>query len=348
MLVSLIIVAYNAEKHLSSILENIIEQNYDHKNIEIILVDSCSTDSTITMMKEFKKDELRNFKRIVVLENPKKTLPCGWNVALKKSNGDIIIRIDAHAIIQSNFISLNVETIKKGENICGGTVTSIIGNNENKFQKTLLIAENSIFGGGTAKFRRNTKESYVNTVAYAAYKRCVFIKVGGYNELLARTEDNEMHYRMKLSGEKFYFNPTIKTKRVSRNTLLQLLKQKYLNGFWIGKTMYVSPKCFSLYHFVPLIFFLSIIVAIVAYFLDFSLLIVAIAVSYFLTSLIFTIMHMLNKFLLTNFMLPIIFFLFHFCYGLGTFIGLVIGLFEKKLKSECPEINNVKIILEKK
>ena len=34
-------------------------------------------------MRQF-KDSNNEFDRICVLDNPKKTLPCGWNVALKK------------------------------------------------------------------------------------------------------------------------------------------------------------------------------------------------------------------------------------------------------------------------
>ena len=40
------IVAYNEEKYLPSILEDITKQNYPHENIEIVLADSMSEDQT--------------------------------------------------------------------------------------------------------------------------------------------------------------------------------------------------------------------------------------------------------------------------------------------------------------
>ena len=46
MLVSFIIIAYNAEKFLDKSLESLKKQDYPHKDIEVILVDSISTDGT--------------------------------------------------------------------------------------------------------------------------------------------------------------------------------------------------------------------------------------------------------------------------------------------------------------
>ena len=49
------------------------------------------------------------------------------------------------------------------------------------------------------------------------------------NEHLSRTEDNEMHYRMKQKGYKFLLSPNIKTYRYARNDLKGMIKQKYGN-----------------------------------------------------------------------------------------------------------------------
>ena len=56
MLVSFIIIAYNAEKFLDKSLESLKKQDYPHKDIEVILVDSISTDGTRKVFEEFKKE----------------------------------------------------------------------------------------------------------------------------------------------------------------------------------------------------------------------------------------------------------------------------------------------------
>ena len=108
MLISFIVVAYNAEKVIKDCFNSLNEQNYPHKEIEVLLVDSNSTDNTKKIMNEFKKNFEKDYNRIIILDNPKKTLPCGWNVALKNAKGEAILRVDAHTIYPKDFIMKNV------------------------------------------------------------------------------------------------------------------------------------------------------------------------------------------------------------------------------------------------
>lgn len=201
-------------------------------------------------------DEEKDFKQIVVLDNPNRILAAGWNVLLKHVAGDAILRIDAHASIPKDFIKKNVQYLQKGYDICGGKVLSFT-NRTGMWQRSLLAAENSMFGGSFAGIRRSDKVREVSTLAFAIYRKKVFESVGFYNEKLVRTEDNEMHYRMRTAGYKFYFNPNIISYRFSRNSLYRLIKQKFLNGYWIGLTigdlscLFLSiPFCtFFIYYF---------------------------------------------------------------------------------------------------
>ena len=53
--VSFIIVAYNAEDKLKTSLDSLTKQNYPHSLIEVILVDSNSTDNTKKVFKKFQE-----------------------------------------------------------------------------------------------------------------------------------------------------------------------------------------------------------------------------------------------------------------------------------------------------
>ena len=198
------------------------------------------------------------FRRVVVLDNPKKTLPSGWNVALREYKGDAIIKVDAHAVIPEDFVSKNVRVLETGEYICGGQRPNII-DKPTPFKETLLLAESSMFGSSIASYRNNPGKTYVKSLFHAAYRREVFEKVGFFNEELVRTEDNEIHYRMRKAGYKLCFDPDIISYQYTRSSLKAMLKQKYANGYWIGKTSKVCPKCLSIYHFVPFAFVSAII-----------------------------------------------------------------------------------------
>ena len=322
MKVSFIVVAYNAGNKLENLLKDLEKQDYNHNDIEIILVDSNSSDHTKDVMMKFKNSS-KSFSKVSVLDNPKKILPCGWNIALAESSGDIILRVDAHSSLPIDFISKNVKRIALGEKVVGGHRISII-DEDNAWQKTLLIAEKSIFGSGIASYRRQETEEYVSTLAHAAYSRETFKKVGGYDERLARTEDNEMHYRMKEAGYKFLLDPTIKSYHHARNGLSKMMKQKYLNGYWIGLTMGVSPKCFSIYHFVPLLFVLALIITTIGAFVISPIPLVLLLAVYFTFNIVNTIFSTLKeKKHFSYLLLPIIFFLLHISYGWGTLYGLI-------------------------
>ncbi len=84
-----------------------------------------------------------------------------------------------------------------------------------------------------------------------------------FNENLARTEDNEIHYRMREAGFKLCFDPDIISYQHIRSSLPKMLKQKYSNGLWIGKTAKICPQCLSLYHFVPFAFVSAIIMSVI-------------------------------------------------------------------------------------
>lgn len=332
MLVSFIIIAYNAEKVIDDCLNSLNEQTYQHNNIEVILVDSNSKDKTRTIMSEFKQNFDTDYNKIIITDNPKKTLPCGWNVALKQAKGDVILRVDAHTIYPKDFIEKNINEINKGEDIVGGRCISITKRNS-QWEKVLLAAEESIFGCGIADFRRKKEKKYVDTLAFAMYRKKVFDEVGYYNENLARTEDNEMHYRMRKAGYKFLLSPEILTYRYARSTLKDMIKQKYENGKWIGITLYYCPQCFSIYHLVPLFFVLAIFFSTIMAVFKMPIFIIPLFTAYTvfnIINLIFVIVK--NKFCVSYLLLPIILFTLHCAYGIGTIIGIANGLFIRRKK----------------
>ncbi|MGU8559698.1 glycosyltransferase family 2 protein [Clostridium perfringens] len=339
MKVTFIIIAYNEEKTLPRLFNDIINQDYPHDLIEIILVDSLSNDSTNEIMKKFacKKND---FYKILVLKNSKKTLPCGWNVALEKASGDLIIRVDAHSTIPVDFIRNNVECIRSGEKVCGGYRPNII-DDETPWKRTLLLAEQSMFGSSIASYRRNSKKRYVSSIFHGAYCKEVFDKIGKYNENLARTEDNEMHYRIKKAGYKICFDPKIISYQHTRNSLKKMLKQKYLNGYWIGLTLSVCPNCISLYHLIPFIFLLSIILTGILRFYGQTFLFNLMWGSYLTLNIIMSAISIKNKSFKINYLtLPILFLLLHLSYGYGTLIGLInIPKFKKDIKLNLEDYN---------
>ena len=332
MIVSFCIVAYNEQDYLPSLFEDICSQTYPHNLIEIVLVNSTSTDNTRYLMEQF-KNENKDFKDVIIVDNPKKNQASGWNVAIKASSGDLITRIDAHASVPADFIQKNVECIKSGEDISGGSRPCII-DDETQWKKTLLLAENSMFGSSIAPYRRNHGNIYVKSMFHATYKREVFDKVGYFNEDLGRTEDNEIHYRMRKAGYKFCFNPDIISYQHVRNSLYKMIKQKSANGYWIGLTVGVCPWCLSIYHFIPFLFVLGIIFTTLLAIWGLPIYAKVMWCMYWLLSIFMAFFSIYKKrFNSIQLVIPIIFFALHVSYGLGTLVGIAKMPFWRRKKN---------------
>lgn len=331
MIISFAIVAFNEETYLPELLNDLKQQDYPHSKIEVLLIDSMSTDNTRRIMEDFSAED-NGFLAVKVLENPKKIIPCGHNVALENYTGEALVRIDAHASMPADFISKNVAVLNSGEMASGGRRPNII-DDSTPFKETLLSAEQSMFGSGFASYRNSNKKMYTSSLFCGMYKREIYDNVGKYNELLPRSEDNDMTYRIRKAGFKLCYSPDIVFYQHTRNSLPKMLKQKYLNGYWIGKTMGISPKCFSLFHFVPFAFVLAIIFTTVLALLGFPLLSCLMWIAYISLITVMTVAEIIKKPVITNLLLPVIFFLLHISYGVGTLLGLIVMPFwVKKVK----------------
>nr|WP_194950499.1 glycosyltransferase family 2 protein [Parvibacter caecicola] len=323
------VIARNEELSLPDLLRDIEAQTFPHAMIEVILVDGMSTDSTKAIMDEFAKSKKNDFAATLVYRNERQIQPCGWNIVIGASRGDAIIRVDAHARIPSDFVATSIATLESGEDVCGGVRPTVM-KDPTGWQSVLHMAEESAFGSSVASCRRNADKRYVNSVFHGAYKREVFSVAGLFDERLRRTEDNELHYRIRQSGYKICLSPEIKSVQLARASLGKMLTQKWLNGYWIGKTLYIEPRCFRPYHFAPLVFVLTLLVfGIVGFLLANWMPFIVLVTLYLVADLVLS-MCAIGASWPCDFRalaLPVLFPLIHVSYGMGTLIGIVAGPF---------------------
>lgn len=330
-IVSVAIVAYNEESCIEGILSDLTSQGYPHDRIEVVLVDGASSDGTKRKMIDFAERNERGengFCRVVVLDNPKKVLPAGCNVALRAYSGDVFVRVDAHARIPSDFVENIVSVQKEGIFACGGPRPTVV-EDPTPWRRTLHVAEESAFGSSVADYRRAGGRRVVSSVFHGAYRREVFDCVGLYNESLVRTEDNDMSYRIRRAGYDIVFDPSIRSVQYMRSSLRRMLKQKYGNGYWIGRTLYVQPRCLRPYHLIPLAFVLGVLaVALLGCLVSWTPFAVC-AVLYVLLCVLLAVKAACTapaeERNATMVALPLVFALIHLSYGVGTVVGIVRG-----------------------
>ena len=315
------IIAYNEHKYLPDLLNDLLEQTYPKELIEVIFVDGVSTDNTWQIMQEFKKNHDKAYRSVLLLKNLKRVQPAGWNMVIQRFSTDIMLRIDAHARIPKDFVEKNVSCINSGEYVCGGPRENIV-DEDTQWKRMLLSVEQSIFGSGIASYRKPTdKKKYVKSVFQGAYRREVIENVGLFNEELIRTEDNEYHYRVREAGYQICYDPTIKSFYQTRSSLQGMIRQKYQNGLWIGKTLLICPGCISMFHLIPAIFVISIVLSIIIGLLISWVPLTIIGTVYCLFLILSTFTRFVHTKQSTELLMLFIIPLIHIVYGMGTVKG---------------------------
>jgi len=330
-LVSVIVPCYNEEKNIGNLLEALNHQTYPRESIEIIIIDGLSTDQTLNVINN--AIEKYNKLSIKVITNSQKNIPSALNIGIRNSSGDIIIRMDAHSIPDSNYIKLCVEDLNNnmGSNVGGRWI--IIPGSDSKIGKCISQAASHPFGVGDAKYRYSSESGYVDTVPYGAFYRTLVDEIGYFNEHLLANEDYEFNVRIRNSGKKIYFDPRIKTQYIARDTIMSLSKQYWRYGYWKFRMLRKYPDTLRWRQAIPPIFVAGIILLILmAIFIPIArILLSIITLMYVLILFIGTLSVVdIKKESLCLFGTPIAIIAMHFSWGLGFLYSFVTGLSKVK------------------
>lgn len=123
---SVIVSIFNIEKYLKRCLDSITNQTY--KNLEIILIDDGSTDSSPLICEEYSKTDIR----IKVVHKKNEGLGFARNTGLEMASGDYIAFIDG-----DDFVSIDL--FKECENILTDYLPDIIDFDYQSFKDEKIL-----------------------------------------------------------------------------------------------------------------------------------------------------------------------------------------------------------------
>ena len=241
--VSVIIPVLNEERFLTQSVQAILNQDYSGQ-LEIILALGPSKDQTNKIAQELEKDP-----RVKLVDNPSGRTASALNSAIKKSNFEIIVRLDGHAIVDSNYIKNAVSTLLETDADNVGGLMQAQGTNT--FEKSVAAAMTSKFGVGNAAFHVGGKAGEADTVYLGTFKKSALIRVGYFDESFIRAQDWEMNYRIRKTGGKIWFNPDLVVTYRPRKNLFELAKQYFQYGQWRKQVTKTYPETVSLRYLAP-------------------------------------------------------------------------------------------------
>lgn len=247
--VTVIMPIRNEADFIAQSLGAVIAQDYPHSQMEILIADGMSDDNTRKIIQEV---AAASDIEIKIIDNPKRIVPTGFNAALKQANGEIIVRIDGHCEIASDYVSHCVAYLREYDVAgVGGPIETI---SFNKIGETIALAMSSTFGVGGSSFRVvKDREMHVDTIAFPAYKRKVMNHAGDLDEELMRNQDDEYNYRLRSLGYQLLLTPKIQSKYYSRGSLPKLWRQYYQYGLYKVRVLQKHPRQMRPRQFVPLL-----------------------------------------------------------------------------------------------
>ena len=223
--ISVILPVLNEEPHLEESVSAILSQDY-RGVFEIILALGPSQDRT----NEIASSLAVRDKRIKLVNNPTGKTAAALNLAIASSQSSVIVRVDGHAKIPSNYLSVAIQILRETGAVNVGGVMAAEG--VSRFEKAVARAMRSPLGVGASRFHTGGSAGEVDTVYLGAFRREAIISAGGFDERYTRAQDWELNYRLRKNGGKIYFDPRLYVTYRPRPNLFKLAKQYFQYGKW--------------------------------------------------------------------------------------------------------------------
>ena len=223
--ISVILPIRNEEKYLADAVSAILAQHYDGK-LEVILAVAPSTDKTLEIAQQLHIND----PRVVIVDNPTGRTAAGLNLAIAASQYSIIVRVDGHSNIPSNYCQLVSELLENTGAVNVGGVMAAEG--QSLFQRSVARAMRSPLGVGASRFHIGGSAGEVDTVYLGAFRKEALVAIGGFDERFTRAQDWELNFRLRQAGGVIYFDPRLIVTYRPRSTIKALAKQYFEYGRW--------------------------------------------------------------------------------------------------------------------
>ena len=223
--ISVILPVLNEESHLEGAVLSVLSQDY-RGPLEIILALGPSRDRTNEIATKLASQD----NRVKLIDSPTGKTAAGLNIALAASKSPVVVRVDGHAQIPKNYISLIVEILNKTGAVNVGGVMAAVGTTA--FERAVAGAMRSPLGVGASRFHTGGEAGEVDTVYLGAFRREALVAIGGFDERFTRAQDWELNFSVRENGGVIYFDPRLHVTYRPRSSVSALAKQYFEYGRW--------------------------------------------------------------------------------------------------------------------
>ena len=321
--VSILVPCFNEEKYIVELLNNLLKQDYPEDSYEILLIDGISTDGTRKIILDF----IGSRQNMQLLDNPERFVPFALNSGIRRAKGEIILRMDAHAVYPNNYVSKLVHELLELEADNVGASFTILPADLRLKSLAIACSQSSEFGIGNSEYLiKSDRIRQVETVPFGCYRKTVFEKVGMFDEEMFRNQDVELNGRILRNGGRIFLVPGLNIGYYSRDSLRKFLRMFIQYSYFRPLVNKKLKTAMHLRQLIPPAWVLFILIAATcSFFSETSRLLLAAVLGFYLAcDLFFSVKSALRqKRWGLMLYLPGIFFLLHICYGCGYIFGVI-------------------------
>jgi cellulose synthase/poly-beta-1,6-N-acetylglucosamine synthase-like glycosyltransferase len=189
---SFIVPAYNEEKTIGETIKHIFDIDYNGI-IEVIVVNDCSTDNTLKIIKELSN----KYPKLKIINHKNNKGKAGsLNDGLKIARGELIVVVDADSYPAPDSLKKMIGFFNDEK--VGAVTCPVVARNTNKFMEKLQSIEYKMIAL-TRKLLDYVDSIYVTPGPLAVYRKEALISIGGFDEKNI-TEDIEATWHLTYEG----------------------------------------------------------------------------------------------------------------------------------------------------
>jgi glycosyltransferase involved in cell wall biosynthesis len=327
--VSVIVPCRNEVRWIAECLESIAHNDYPKDRLEVFIVDGMSDDGTRPIVQNF----AAGHPWLRMLDNPKRITPTALNLGIAASQGEVIIRMDAHNDYPANYISALVYWLNKSgaDDVGGLWITHPSG--ETPKARALALGESHPFGVGNAHYRLGVlSPCWVDTVPFGCYRREVFDRIGTFDEELMRHQDIELNLRLRRAGGTILLVPEVASYYHPRESLQKLWRTHFQNGYFSPLVARKMGGIITVRQLIPPVFVVVLAgSALLAPFSHWMLLLCALtAITYLIPLVVSSVLAAFRHGVRCGLWLALVFMVLHFANGCGAMRGMVDFIFFRR------------------
>jgi succinoglycan biosynthesis protein ExoA len=276
--ISIIVPCRNEAGRIEKCLRDILSQEPlpGGETFEVLVADGMSDDGTRQILRSAAHAD----PRVRFIDNPGRIVSTGLNEAIRAARGGIVVRMDAHTEYAPDYLRQCVAVLNGtgADNVGGPALTRA----EGYLQRAVAAAYHSPFSAGGALFHNPEYEGEVDTVAYGCWRKETLLRIGLFDEGLARNQDDELNYRLRHAedrpfdetmvrteddelnfrivrrGGRLWQSPRIRSWYRPRPSLAALFRQYQQYGYWKVRVIQKHRRPASARHLVPVCFVLGL------------------------------------------------------------------------------------------